>query len=350
MNKVLLASLLIIGGTVSAVHPQKKPSINNNHASVSAGAAASTATRQRILAREEAIASTTPEILKATRPYRISAASPTANTSSAQPPARQLSMARANVSAASNSASASVLTQVYRVGVGDVLDIQIQGNPTKHSTLFTVLEGGVVDYPLVGTPVAVQGLTTSEVANRLKQKIKYFNGAAVTVKVRDFASHNVTVAGFVASPGSKILRREAVPLYVVLSEAVPLPEANQATILRSGQNPVVVALSDHSSSSTLVVPGDYIRVSAESTPTEFFFAGGGVSSPGQKTYHAGLTLTQAILASGGLSKQAGSVVRISRRGTDGRLISSEYNLLSIHQGHDPDPLVSKGDRIEVKLR
>jgi protein involved in polysaccharide export with SLBB domain len=110
-----------------------------------------------------------------------------------------------------------------------------------------------------------------------------------------------------------------------------------------------VALSDHSSS-TLVVPGDYIRVSAESTPTEFFFAGGGVSSPGQKTYHAGLTLTQAILASGGLNRQAGSVVRISRRGTDGRLIFSEYDLISIQQGHDPDPLISKGDRIEVKLR
>src|SRR4029079_13445251 len=38
-------------------------------------------------------------------------------------------------------------SQIYRVGVGDVLDIQVNDNG-QGSTLFTVLNGGMLEYPL----------------------------------------------------------------------------------------------------------------------------------------------------------------------------------------------------------
>jgi len=82
-------------------------------------------------------------------------------------------------------------------------------------------------------------------------------------------------------------------------------------------------------------------------PTEFFFAGGEINSPGQKPYHSGLTLAQAILASGGPSKNAGIEVRLSRQGADGRLVTSEYNLDDIQSGRIPDPALQKGDRLEI---
>jgi len=154
------------------------------------------------------------------------------------------------------------LTEVYRVGIGDVLDVQLPANPTDRSTLFTVLEGGFLDYPLTSAPVKVEGLTPSEIAARLRRQIKVIKSPAVIVKVRDYASHNVAILGLVGVPGSKTLRREAVPLKVVLAEARPLPEAARVTIIRLAAQSISVDLSDAKGMSTYVVSGDTIRVSA----------------------------------------------------------------------------------------
>ena len=247
------------------------------------------------------------------------------------------------------SVTASVaLSQVYRVGVGDVLDIQLADMPTAKSTLFTVLEGGVLDFPLAGGSVVVAGLTAEEIATRLQSRIKVLEHPKIVVKVRDYASHNVIVTGLVSDPGAKFLRRETIPLYVVLVEAQPRPEAVSATITRRGQAAINVDLGDQKTMSTLVVPGDVIKVVGSPTaPAGFFYAGGALSSPGQKQFHAGLTLTQAILASGGVTREAGSKAKISRQGADGRLITSEYNLRQIQDGKAADPALQRGDRITV---
>ncbi|HYJ86440.1 MAG TPA: polysaccharide biosynthesis/export family protein [Pyrinomonadaceae bacterium] len=239
-------------------------------------------------------------------------------------------------------------TQIYRVGANDVLDIQIAGKPSRESTLFTLDSGGLLEYPLAGEPIAVAGLTTPEISVLLRQRIRVFENPAVVVTVRDFASHAVTVTGFVASPGRKILRREAVPLYAMLAEALVLPEAGRATITRAGRAPIVADLKDANHAATLVTAGDIIKVSGVPPgPIEFFFVGGAISSPGQKPYHAGLTVTQALLASGGITTKADARIRISRLGPNGRLISEDHNLRKIQTGKSPDPVLEKGDRIEV---
>ena len=82
-------------------------------------------------------------------------------------------------------------------------------------------------------------------------------------------------------------------------------------------------------------------------PPQFFYIGGQVNSPGQKDFHPGLTLTQAVLASGGTTRFAGSKVKVSRQGADGRLVTTEYNLKQIEAGKIPDPVLQPGDRLEV---
>ncbi len=258
------------------------------------------------------------------------------------------SSSSATTTAVTNSSNTMLSTQIYRVGVRDVLDVQLPDNPGKNSTLFTVLEGGLLEYPLLGSPIVVAGLTAPEIATLLRQRLKIFDNPAVVVSVRDYASHAVTITGFVVAPGTKTLRREAMPLYVVLAEALVLPEAASATITRQGRAPIIVDLKDSDLSSTMVTSGDAIKVSGLPVgPTEFFFIGGEISSPGQKPYHAGLTLTQAILASGGTSDNSGSRVRVSRQGAGGLLTTEEYNLRKIQSGKVPDPILQKGDRIEV---
>jgi protein involved in polysaccharide export with SLBB domain/Flp pilus assembly protein TadD len=257
------------------------------------------------------------------------------------PPAKESGDASAPVEEAS-------LVKTYRVGVGDVLDIRLVNTPTTRSTLYTVLEGGLIEYPLAGGPMNVSGLTTEQINARLSDELKRRavnqNPNEIFVSVRDYVSHNVVISGLVNSPGMRILHREAVPLYVVLADAQPRTEASRALIMRaSGQIPV--DLTDPSQMNVLVRPGDVITVSAR--PPQFYYLGGKIMTPGQKPFQQGMTLIQAILAAGGLERASGDVIEISREGADGRLTTTKYKLKDIRAGKVPDPRLQPGDRIEV---
>ncbi|MBA2733625.1 MAG: polysaccharide biosynthesis/export family protein [Acidobacteria bacterium] len=250
---------------------------------------------------------------------------------------------------ATNSSGATPLpTSIYRVGVGDVLDIRLLNAQGRESTLFSVMAGGLLEYPLAGDPVPVAGLTTDEVDARLTSLIKLYENPQIVVNVREYASHTVIVAGLVNDPGTKVLRREAMPLYVVLAEAQLKAEAGRASIMRADGQSLDVNLSDSKATTTLVLPGDVITITAPPpAPPQFFYVGGQVASPGQKDFHVGLTLTQAVLASGGTTRFAGSKVKVSRQGADGRLVTTEHNLKQIEAGKIPDPVLQPGDRLEV---
>ena len=244
-------------------------------------------------------------------------------------------------------AAPMVSSQLYRIGTGDVLDVQLLDMPTTQSTLFTVLDG-VLEYPLAGDPLQVVGLTVDEIATHLQAQIRVFENPRVLVKVRDYASHNVTITGLVAGPGAKFLRREAIPFYVLLAEAQPRPEAARATISRLGQPIINIDLNDQKSTSTLVQAGDVIKVLGPSAqPAEYFYVSGAINSPGQRVFHSGMTLTQAIIASSEVTRTASGKVKILRQGTDGRLIATEYSLRQIQNGKTPDPTLQPGDRISV---
>ena len=245
------------------------------------------------------------------------------------------------------------LSAIYRIGAGDVLDIRLLNdtNP-RASTLFTVMAGGVLEYPLAGDPLNVAGMTTDELAGQLIAELKrraVYDKPQVRVSVRDYASHTVMVSGLANDPGAKVLRREAVPLYVVIAEAQPKPEAGRAVVIShtNGQS-TTIDLDDAVAMNVLVHPGDVVTLI--SRPPEFFYIGGQINSPGQKNFHAGLTLTQAVLASGGVTRPVGTLIRVSRQGRDGRLVSTEYVLQQIEDGQIPDPVLQPGDRIEVSSR
>jgi protein involved in polysaccharide export with SLBB domain len=239
-------------------------------------------------------------------------------------------------------------TEEYRVGVGDVLDIRVLDTPTRESTLFTVLTNGSIEYPLLNAPVNVAGLTTEEIGTRLAGEIKVIENARLSVNMRDYASHAVVITGLVDNPGRKMLRREAMPLYAVLAEALPRAEASFATIVRDQRAGHALSINDQKAMSTLLLPGDVVKISGnEAAPKQFVYVGGQVVSPGEKDFRGGMTLTQAILASGGAARDAGKSVRISRRNADGFLVASEYDMSAIRDGRSPDPLVQAGDRIEV---
>jgi polysaccharide export outer membrane protein len=240
------------------------------------------------------------------------------------------------------------LTDIYRVGVGDVLDIHLFKSATSRSTLFTVIGGGYIDLPVAGGPVSVSGLTPEEIQTRIAAELKrraVEDGAQVVVGVRQYVSHSVVITGLVNTPGTKILRREAVPLYVMLAETPLRSDAGRVVIMRAGTPGQVLDLSDPLTLNTNVISGDVISVSAR--PQEFYYIGGRINYPGQKPFQPGITLLQAILASGGLSRQNDSTVEVSREATEGRLITTKFNIKEIKSGKMEDPKLQPGDRVEV---
>jgi protein involved in polysaccharide export with SLBB domain len=247
-----------------------------------------------------------------------------------------------------SSTDEEALTRIYRVGIGDVLDIRLPSATTSGSTLFTVMDGGLIEFPLVGGGLAVGGLTTDEIQARLAKELKrraVYDNPRLTVGVRQYASHPVIITGLVGLPGTKMLRREAVPFYVILADSQPRLDAGRATIMRAGRLAQTVDLSDASALSVVIKPGDVINLTVR--PQEFYYIAGFVNYPGQKAFQSGITLLQSILAAGGLSRSTDHSVELSREGADGRLATTRYKLREIKAGKVRDPRLQAGDRIEV---
>jgi len=201
--------------------------------------------------------------------------------------------------------------------------------------------------PVAGGTVSVAGLTPEEIQNVIGAELKrraVEEKAQVSVSVRQYLSHTVTVTGLVMHSGTRFLRREMVPLYVVLAESQLQNNGERVVIMRGGTPGEPHDLSNPDTLNLNVQSGDIITVSAR--PQEFYYIGGRVNYPGQKQFQPGITLLQAILASGGTTRQE-SKVEISREGAGGKLVTILFNLKQIKSGAVQDPKLEAGDRIEV---
>ena len=288
-------------------------------------------------------------------------------TSAAKPAesVTQQLIASANTPDTSAPAPDPSLANIYRIGVGDVLDIRLLNARVPRSTLYTVIEGGLIDYPIAGGPILVAGLTAEEVQTFIAAELKrraVEEGARVSVGVRQYASHNVNITGLVNIPGTKFLRREAVPLYVILAESQARQDAGRVAIIRAGSE-VLLDLGEPATLNFLIKPGDLISVSGR--PQLFYYIGGRVNYPGQRNFQAGITLVQALLAAGGPSRKGDNVIelsredqaapptpdeqegRVSREKQPGKLITVQFRLKEIKAGRIPDPQLRPGDRIDV---
>lgn len=267
------------------------------------------------------------------------------NVKSASPPPEAT---EASANEASSVVSEPALTRIYRVGPSDVLDIRTNDSAPPQSTLFTVTPSGLLEHPMLGEPLPVSGFTVDEIGARIEDDLKrraLIDNPRVVVGVRDYASHTILVSGLVKESGTKILRREAIPLYVVVADAQPLPEAARVTVVRNESNQTFdIELSQPADMNLLVRPGDVITL--HPSVTKFVYIGGEVKFPGEKIYRRGLTLTQAVIAAGGVTPKSREA-RIGRDDGRGFLIVTRFKLNDIESGKIPDPLVQPGDRITI---
>lgn len=99
----------------------------------------------------------------------------------------------------------------YQIGPGDILSIYIDGlNPagdvrgnqgTEAETQYIVSETGEIYLPLHGA-LTVGGLTIGEVYQRVIAALsRFINAPQVNVRIAEFRSQRITVAGAVGAPG-----------------------------------------------------------------------------------------------------------------------------------------------------
>lgn len=241
----------------------------------------------------------------------------------------------------------------YKVGIGDILFIALQNAPAKETNYFTILQDGTIDYPLAGELVSVVGLTTEQIENLLEEKIKLYENPQITVKIREYNSHSYMVIGLVEKSGERFLQREAVPLFVVRAEAAVQSKADRAIIKRKNAETETLDLKDEKSGETLIFSGDIVEFSSNDlnddsakTP-QYYYIGGEIISSGQKPFHYGLTLTQAIIASEGLKNKRIKKAIIRRKNESGMLVSLEADLKAIKEGKAIDPALQSGDTVEI---
>ncbi len=256
------------------------------------------------------------------------------------------------------SAKSKPPTETYKVGIKDVLLISFKSDKLQNTSYVTVLEDGTIDYPLAGGSVNVENATLEQIQDFLREKViikdkeKESDNFELNVKVRDAASHNVKVVGLVEKSGDKTIQRDAVPLFVIKAEAIVDVRATQVVIRRADGKVEKFDLKDINTDDTLVYPNDIIEfvgtTLATTSNSQYFFVAGSVFTPGQKDFHDGITLTQAIYAAGGLKKDNVRKVTIRRKNELGLLNSTEFDLKAIKEGKIIDPIILAGDLIEVK--
>ncbi len=251
----------------------------------------------------------------------------------------------------------SKAASAYRAGAGDVLKVEAYTHE-EISGNFAVEAGGDISFPLLGR-IAVDGLTTSEIADHLERLLEkdYYVDVQLQVEIEEYHSQPVTVLGEVSRPGTFYLEGET-SLHKILAGAGGIKTTAGAIIevrrLRSVdgvETPLVQVFETNAVRSgekgrdVLLQPGDVISVSAK----QRYFITGEISRPGQYDLSPGMTLMQALSQAGGQGKFASQNVEIHRGGESDKEIMT-YDLGQIRKGKASDPFVHAGDVLIIRRR
>lgn len=120
---------------------------------------------------------------------------------------------------------------VYRLGAGDVLQLQVWGRP-ELSGKHIVGPDGVITVPMAG-PTPVGQLSREEAARQVRQRLeRFYIDPQVQFSVEQYVSNRITVLGRVENPGM-ISFDQPPTLLEVLAKAGSLPVIDkQATLSR----------------------------------------------------------------------------------------------------------------------
>lgn len=287
---------------------------------------------------------------------------------------------------------AGARAQDYRIGVGDLIEIQVF-DVEELNRRVRVRPTGDISLPLVGL-VRAAGLSEEELQITLAKRMNSFmHSPQPQVFIAEYASQKVSVIGEVANPGTYSLSRNDYSLIEILSEAggrtnlasgmvilIPADEAKQDKILQRtrlrGRDRAILKtppkeqndsanLQQLASQSNAGIEVDFSRLvgSANSAPLGIPLQAGDtiiipeagnvkvdgeVKRPGSYTLDSRTTLLGAIASAGGLTFSADSDdVEVIRDLGNGEKALLKVELDSLSSDTSKDIRLRDGDVVRV---
>lgn len=148
----------------------------------------------------------------------------------------RIGLALAGLVAAGTSAVAEPTGDVYRIGPGDRVHVEVWREPDLSGEV-RVGDDGTLQHVLAGA-VPAAGRSCEQVAEELRGRLErdYLREARVVVRLRESTRHKAALLGAVARPGSHPVRPGMRLLDLLLAGGGPSPDAgDRATLLRFGE-------------------------------------------------------------------------------------------------------------------
>ncbi len=272
-----------------------------------------------------------------------------------------VALVAAAVSAEEPAPSPTPAAAEYRVGPGDVLEVQVFGNDDL-SRSASVQPSGAIHLPLIGE-VPVSGLTVTEIQRTLVSLWgrDYLVSPQVEVRVTEYQSQFAFVVGEVNQPGRKPLRGRTRLIDVLV-------EAGGFTPRASGE--VSIARSDgafENGGQTLrlrlaggpMTPQDQVNLEIPlrsgdiitAQPKQYVTVEGEVNRPGRYAIDGELSVTGAISSAGGLTRFGSHDVRVRRVDPgSGATEIVKVDLKKVRDGKAPDLALLPNDVVSIPRR
>lgn len=249
-------------------------------------------------------------------------------------------------------------SQEYLIGVGDRLELTVFGHEDLSRTI-EVRADGSINLPLVGD-IKAEGKGARALAEELSARLgsEFLVDPKVSVEVREYRSHWVTLMGEVKSPGRYPLRRNMRLLDVLAEAGGPTKEAGRQVLLTTpgggttAARESTITLQDlykagESDANPILRHGDVVTV----LERELFYIRGEINRPSAYVLETGMTLVKAIAIAGGLTPYASrKEIQILRSGAGGAQERITLNLKAIEDGKREDLALRSEDVIIVPRR
>ncbi|HMI32163.1 MAG TPA: polysaccharide biosynthesis/export family protein, partial [Candidatus Limnocylindrales bacterium] len=256
-------------------------------------------------------------------------------------------------------------TSNYRIGAGDVLNVEVVGRKDL-SAQYTVGQDGVLFMPLTGG-VSAEGKTANELSAELARRLSLYDRdiTQVNVSVSEFRSQKVFVLGAVLKPGKYAFAQLPTVWDAITEAGGPAEDAQLSSVeiipsdqtSGGGASKVVDVASaireGRVQNLERLKPGDTVRVprgvpgSGLNTSGNTVFMFGAITRPGPLVIEKQIDLMGAIAQSGGATPDANlKAVRIVRR-SGPRVVRMKVNLNSYidRANSTGNPVLIPGDTV-----
>jgi polysaccharide export outer membrane protein len=236
----------------------------------------------------------------------------------------------------------------YVIGVQDVLNVTVFGEPDASRAGVTVDSDGTIDCPYIGR-VKASGQTARALEQEIKQRLSkgLFVNPSVTVEIVKYRSKTVTVQGMVRMPGEFKLEGNVSIMSVLAQAGSMTPDAGSYVVITRYTPSANAGPTDGEPVAQQIrVPRRDLESGRAQTITlqdrdtifvpkaETVFVLGYVRQTGPIVYEEGLTVERALALAGGATERAATGRITIERNVNGRVEKIKAKMNDLVQPND----------------